>query len=73
MKTDFRATLSETQKGKMKLVTNHTGVWQQFVNKIDNEEYYAWSCCMNEDLKGEGCVKKIKDGNRWNLSSFNNS
>jgi len=36
MKTDFRATLSDSQKGKMKLVTNHTGIWQQFVNKIDN-------------------------------------
>jgi hypothetical protein len=37
MKTDFRATLSDTQKGKMKLVTNHTGIWQQFVNKTDGE------------------------------------
>lgn len=47
MKTDFRATLSDTQKGKMKLVTNHTGIWQQFVNKTDGEQYWAWSCCMN--------------------------
>jgi len=34
MKTDFQATLSQTQKGKMKLVANHTGIWQRFVHKI---------------------------------------
>lgn len=33
MKTDFRATLSQTQKTKMKMVAHHTGIWQMFVNK----------------------------------------
>jgi hypothetical protein len=74
MKTDFHATLSQTQKSKMKLVSHHTGVWQKFTHKVagEEEEYWAWSCCMNEDKKSGGCVHKVKDGNRWNLSSFNN-
>jgi len=49
MKTDFQATLSQTQKAKMKLVSHHTGIWQRFVHKVagEEEEYWAWSCCMN--------------------------
>ncbi len=74
MKTDFHATLSNTQKSKLKMVSYHTGVWQKFSHKVagEEEEYMAWSCCMNEENKSSGCVKKIKDGNKWNLSSFNN-
>lgn len=34
MKTDFQATLSQTQKSKMKLVSYHTGIWQRFVHKV---------------------------------------
>lgn len=33
MKTDFQATLSQTQKSKMKFVAYHTGIWQRFVHK----------------------------------------
>lgn len=74
MKTDFHASLSMTQKAKMKACSYHTGIWQRFVHKVagEEEEYYAWSCCLNEDQHGQGCVKKVKDGNKWNLSSFNN-
>ena len=74
MKTDFRATLSMTQKSKMKLVAHHNGIWQRFVHKSagEEEEYYAWSCCLNEERKSGGCVKKIHDANKWNLTSFNN-
>lgn len=31
MQTDFRATLSSTQKNKNKMVAYHTGVWQKFL------------------------------------------
>ncbi len=31
MKTDFRATLSSTQKDKIKMMAYHTGVWQKFI------------------------------------------
>jgi hypothetical protein len=34
MKTDFRATLSGTQKSKMQMVAHHTGVWQKFIHKV---------------------------------------
>ena len=36
MKTDFRATLSSTQKDKIKMMAYHTGVWQKFIEKKDN-------------------------------------
>lgn len=28
---------------------------------------------MNEDRNDSGCVKKVKDGNKWNMTSFNNN
>ncbi len=38
MKTDFQATLSQTQKSRMKLVAHHTGIWQKFVHKVAGED-----------------------------------
>lgn len=26
---------------------------------------------MNEDMNSKGCIHKLKDGNKWNLTSFN--
>lgn len=34
MKTDFKATLSGTQKNRMSLKSAHTGVWQCFKEKV---------------------------------------
>jgi len=45
MKTDFRANMSLTQKGKISVEYKHTGVWQKFGEGDD--AYWAWSCCMN--------------------------
>ncbi len=36
MRTNFRATLSSTQKNKMKIVAYHTGIWQKFISQKDN-------------------------------------
>ena len=74
MKTDFKATLSQTQTNRMTIKSSHSGVWQCFKERIGPhiEETWAWSCCMNEDEKSPGCAHKLKDGNRWNLTSFNN-
>lgn len=73
MKTDFKATLSATQKNKIGVKSSHTGVWQPYKERVGNEieETWAWSCCMNEDQNSRGCSNKIKDGNKWNLLSFN--
>lgn len=51
MKTNFKASLSMTQKSKMKGMSHHTGIWQRIVHKVGGEEeeqYNAWSCCLNE-------------------------
>ena len=37
MKTDFRATLSETQKKKIRVRFSHSGIWQSFKEKNGNE------------------------------------
>ena len=34
MKTDFRATLSQTQKSKISVNFGHSGVWQPFKEKV---------------------------------------
>ena len=47
---------------------HHTGTWQKF--KFGRKEYHAWSCCMNEFYKNEGCVKVKCDKNAWNLISY---
>lgn len=75
MKTDFRANLSLTQKSKIGVNWNHTGVWQRFgAKKLDEEdETWAWSCCLNEDKESRGCSQSVVDKNKWNLVSFNNS
>ena len=72
MKTDFKANLSLTQKGKISVEWSHTGVWQKY-GPAGDEETWAWSCCMNEDRNSRGCNHAIRDKNRWNLSSFNNN
>ena len=36
MKTDFRATLSETQKAKISVKFAHNGTWQSFPEKVGN-------------------------------------
>ena len=73
MKTDFKATLSSTQKNKIRGSYRHTGMWELCREKVgmEMEETWAWSCCMNEDKNSRGCGYKVKDGNKWNLSSFN--
>lgn len=73
MKTDFRATLSQTQQNRLSIKCSHSGVWQSFKQRIGPEmvETWAWSCCMNEDKNSKGCAQKLKDGNKWNLTSFN--
>lgn len=70
MKTDFKANMSLTQKSKINMEFKHTGIWQRFGNR--EEENWAWSCCQNEDKNSRGCNVMLKDGNRWNLTSFNN-
>ena len=69
----FKANLTQTLREKIKVRHSHTGIWQLFVikKKTETEEYYAWSCCMNEGYDSPGCVTKNVDGNRWNLTSFN--
>lgn len=73
MKTDFKATLSQTQQNRLSIKSGHSGVWQSFKERIGPEmvETWAWSCCMNEDMNSKGCIHKLKDGNKWNLTSFN--
>ena len=70
MRTDFKATLSATQRSKMAVHFRHSGVWQRF--EMRGEESWAWSCCQNEEKEGRGCQPILKDGNKWNLVSFNN-
>lgn len=70
MKTDFKATLSSTQQGRIHTKFNHNGIYQPFPQK-QGEDIWAWSCCMNEDQEGRGCIIKIQDGNKWTYSSFN--
>lgn len=72
MKTDFRPALSMTQKSRIHVEFSHSGVWQKFPSVPGEEEQWAWSCCQNEDKDSRGCNAAVKDGNRWNLSSFNN-
>ena len=36
----------------------HPGTY--FLFKKDDEEYHAWSCCMNEKKLSKGCCKKIE-------------
>ena len=36
----------------------HPGTYYLF--KTGEEEYHAWSCCMNDDLKAKGCCKKTE-------------
>lgn len=73
MKTDFRPTLSMTQKSRIHVEFSHSGIWQKFPSvAAGDEELWAWSCCQNEDKNSKGCNVAVKDGNRWNLASFNN-
>lgn len=73
MKTDFKATLSQSQQNNILCKLSHSGIWQPFKERIGPElvETWAWSCCMNEDMNSKGCINKIVDGNKWNLTSFN--
>jgi hypothetical protein len=76
MKTDFKANLSLSQKSKINLEWNHTGVWQHFgpvQTSEDDEDGWAWSCCLNEDKDSRGCNYIVRDSNKWNLASFNNT
>ena len=41
----------------------HTGAYTLF-NNNDNE-FYAWSCCMKEDRNSKGCVQKKIKNFRW--------
>ena len=66
----FKANLSLSQRVKIVHKYYHSGCWSQ-VPGI--EEEFAWSCCMNEDRDSRGCMKRIQDGNKLNLSSFNNA
>lgn len=34
MKTDFKATLSGTQKSRIGVRSSHTGIWQSFKEKV---------------------------------------
>lgn len=36
----------------------HPGTYLLF--KEGEDEYHAWSCCINDDIKAKGCCKKIK-------------
>ena len=65
--------MTQTLMGKVTSKQFHNGIWQLFkiTKKEGVEEYYAWSCCMNETYDSSGCVTKKVDGNRWNLTSFN--
>ena len=76
MRTDFKANLSMSQKSKITLEWSHTGVWQRFgpaKSGGEEDETWAWSCCLNEEREGRGCNHKVKDSNKWNLVSFNNN
>ena len=66
----FKANLSDSQKINISYKYTHSGIWSKFAFAQNG---YAWSCCMNEDINGKGCVKNIIDGNKPNFSSFNNA
>ena len=37
MKTDFKATLSNTQKSKIGIRSSHTGIWQPYKERVGGE------------------------------------
>lgn len=43
------------------------------IDSDDEEDYEAWSCCMNQDLDSAGCVKRRSEKDKWNYASFNNN
>ena len=71
LKPDMSRTLRNTRHKKY----HHTGKygkceWIKPENKpaVQSEKQY-WSCCMNGDPDSEGCVAKVKDKQKWILSS----
>ena len=43
---------------KLNITYYHPGSFYLF--KEDSKEYYAWSCCLNEDKYSKGCSKKFE-------------
>jgi len=37
MKTDFRATLSQSQQNRLSIKSSHSGVWQSFKERVGPE------------------------------------
>ena len=43
---------------QMNITYYHPGSYYLFKEK--NKEYYAWSCCLNDDKFSKGCSKKFE-------------
>jgi len=60
LKPDLSLTNKSTARAR---VYSHNGKWES----RDGKE--CWSCCISAEKDGRGCISRVEDKERWNLSS----
>lgn len=64
LKPNCEKTLRQT-KEKIRF---HNGKYE--VNKWDDKQKKAWSCCQAKGEDADGCQIKIKDKQKWCLTTY---
>ena len=64
----LRPDMKKTLRRETVITRVHSGKYE--VDRFSKKGKKAWSCCMNRDENGEGCVVSKVDKMKWNVEGF---